>query len=204
MKLWLVRHARPLVADGTCYGALDVPADEQATRAAAQSLASLLPAGARVWTSPLRRCLQLADALGYGQGQNQGSATAEPRLAEMDFGAWEGRPWTDIGEAALSAWTADFPRHRPGGGESVCLFMERVARALDDARADRHAHPAEAAHPVWITHAGVIRAVRLIASGVRRIESASQWPRDEIPFGACVCVTLPEEAGAAPVQQQRP
>ena len=29
-RLWLVRHAAPLVAPGTCYGALDVPADAQA------------------------------------------------------------------------------------------------------------------------------------------------------------------------------
>ncbi|MBV8617950.1 MAG: phosphoglycerate kinase, partial [Curvibacter sp.] len=26
-RLWLVRHARQLIAPGTCYGRLDVPAD---------------------------------------------------------------------------------------------------------------------------------------------------------------------------------
>jgi hypothetical protein len=46
MRLWLVRHAAPLVEAGTCYGALDVPADAQATQQAAQALAQALPPGA--------------------------------------------------------------------------------------------------------------------------------------------------------------
>ena len=31
MKLWLVRHAQPLVDAGVCYGRLDVAADPAAT-----------------------------------------------------------------------------------------------------------------------------------------------------------------------------
>src|SRR5690606_10781153 len=42
-RLWLVRHAAPLVSPGTCYGALDVPADAAATQAAAVRLAAALP-----------------------------------------------------------------------------------------------------------------------------------------------------------------
>ena len=42
-RLWLVRHAAPQVAPGTCYGALDVPADPAATQAAARRLAAALP-----------------------------------------------------------------------------------------------------------------------------------------------------------------
>jgi alpha-ribazole phosphatase len=36
---------------------------------------------------------------------------------------------------------------------------------------------------VWITHAGVIRAARLIASGKRRVAQASEWPVDAPGFG---------------------
>ena len=39
MKLWLVRHAKPLVDEGVCYGASDLDADPEATLAAAQELA---------------------------------------------------------------------------------------------------------------------------------------------------------------------
>ena len=63
MRLWLVRHATPLVAAGTCYGALDVAADAQATQQAALALARALPPGAVLRSSPLQRCTQLAAAL---------------------------------------------------------------------------------------------------------------------------------------------
>ena len=59
-RLWLVRHAQPVVAAGTCYGALDVPADAAATQVAAQRLAQALPAGAAAHYSTLQRCELLA------------------------------------------------------------------------------------------------------------------------------------------------
>ena len=42
MRLWLVRHAQPLVAPGVCYGATDMPADVDATSQAAQALVDRL------------------------------------------------------------------------------------------------------------------------------------------------------------------
>jgi alpha-ribazole phosphatase len=56
MKLWLLRHAQPLVDSGVCYGALDVAADEAATHVAAQGAAQALPPDLLVWHSPLQRC----------------------------------------------------------------------------------------------------------------------------------------------------
>jgi len=53
MTLWIARHALPLVAPGVCYGALDVPAQEEATQAAARGLATALPVGLVVRVSPL-------------------------------------------------------------------------------------------------------------------------------------------------------
>jgi alpha-ribazole phosphatase len=55
VKLWLVRHAQPLVASGVCYGATDLAADPQATLQAAQVLALTLPKGAAVSSYPLQR-----------------------------------------------------------------------------------------------------------------------------------------------------
>ena len=37
MKLWIVRHAKPLIESGVCYGALDVAADAPHTLQAASS-----------------------------------------------------------------------------------------------------------------------------------------------------------------------
>src|SRR6185369_16214932 len=63
MRLWLVRHARPLVPAGLCYGSLEVAADDDETRVAAQRLAQVLPPSVSVLVSPRQRCAQLAQAL---------------------------------------------------------------------------------------------------------------------------------------------
>ena len=45
MKLWLARHAAPLIDSGICYGSLDVEADEAATQSSARALAAALGRG---------------------------------------------------------------------------------------------------------------------------------------------------------------
>jgi len=174
MTLWLVRHAQVLLASGTCYGALDVAADLEATQQSAASLAAVLPAGAQISTSPLQRCERLAQAL-IGLRPDLTLQT-DVRLQEMNFGAWEGRRWSDITRSDFDAWMADFAGHAVGGhGESVRAVMARVAQAFDELPAG----PAT----VWITHAGIIRAAQLLAGGIREVTRADQWPPDGVACG---------------------
>ena len=181
-----MRHAAPLIAPGVCYGALDVAADARATQATAVRLAAALPPGACVRSSTLQRCEQLAKAV---QGlQPDFIIKRDARLTEMNFGRWEGLSWDAIGPAALKAWTDDFGRHAPGGGESVSAFMQRVAAAFDETCTAL----APGQDAVWITHAGVIRAVDLVARGVRCVTSAAQWPLGAPDFGAWRTLTLPD------------
>lgn len=185
-KLWLVRHATPLIAPGVCYGALDVAADVHATQAAAEQLAAALPPHACVWSSTLQRCEQLAQAV---QGlQPDLIIKSDARLREMNFGRWEGLSWNAIGPAALKTWTDDFAHHAPGGDESVGAFMQRVAAAFDETCTAL----APGQDAVWITHAGVIRAVDLVAHGVRSVTRAAQWPLGAPDFGAWRILTLPD------------
>ena len=176
MKLWLVRHATPLVPPGTCYGQLDVAADATATATAAQALARALPAEVRLRASPLRRCEQLALSL---QGLRPDLAyTTDARLAELDFGAWEGLRWDAIAPTAYDAWTADFAHYRPGGGESLAALLERVQDALAAARSG-------GAEEAWITHAGVARCVHwLLQTPAGTWPSASDWSMPAPSFGA--------------------
>ena len=175
MKLWLARHARPLVAPGVCYGALDVAADALATQAAAERLAATLPRGMVVYSSTLQRCEQLAQALSALRPDLIQKSDA--RLREMDFGQWEGQTWEAIGQSALDAWTADFAHYRPGGGESVHGFMQRVGAAWD-------AIDAIGPQPtLWISHAGVARACSLLAAGVRSLSRSDQWPKAAPGYG---------------------
>lgn len=182
MKLWLVRHAEVLAAPGLCYGASDLPADPAATQAAAQRLAARLPAGSALHTSPLQRCELFAQALQALRPDL--ILKTDARLREFDFGRWERRPWADIARAEFDAWLADFAHVRPGGdGDSVAALMARVAAAWDDWRASGR-------DAVWITHAGVIRAARLLQRGVRLPASAADWPGEALAFGQATVIAV--------------
>ncbi|RZJ52116.1 MAG: phosphoglycerate kinase [Acidovorax sp.] len=180
-RLWLVRHAQPLVAPGTCYGALDVPADPAATQAAAARLAAALPAQARVHHSTLQRCEQLAHSL---QALRPDLASnPDARLVEMDFGAWEGQAWDTIAREEIDAWTASFASYRPGGGDNLASVLQRVAAALDAhgspaASLATHAPSASSTVPdvVWITHAGVIRCVAWLRGHGSALPRSDEWP----------------------------
>lgn len=180
MKLWLARHAQPLVAAGVCYGATDLAADPGATFQAAQALAQVLPNGLVMRASPLRRCQQLAQALQTLRPDL--TCAADARLKEMSFGCWEGRRWDTIPQEAYDDWMRAFADHRFGGQESVSEFIQRVAQVWDAAQA-------QAQDTVWISHAGVIRVARLLAQGVRQIELAAQWPKDAPAFGQWCVIT---------------
>lgn len=184
--LWLVRHARPLVAADCCYGRLDVAVDPQATRQAARSLHQALAAlqqGCVIRHSPLRRCEQLALAL---QGLDASfTSMADARLLEMDFGHWEGRHWDAIGEEAIAAWADDLALHAPGGGESLAHMLARVNSALQDARAE------SAEHIVWIAHAGVARCVQWLLGHGAALPHSTQWTLPAPRYGQWMRVGLP-------------
>ena len=176
MKLWLLRHAPVDAAAGLCYGATDLSCIAGRTEAVAAAIAPLLPADIAVHSSPLQRCATLAAAVAQAR-PDLPPPNLDPRLAEMNFGAWEGRPWDAIARTDFDAWTADFAQARAGAhGESTSLFMARVGAAWDDWLRSKH-------DALWVTHAGVMRAVLLLQRGVRCPATADEWPRQPIAFG---------------------
>jgi alpha-ribazole phosphatase len=184
--LWLQRHA-PVVADpGLCYGTTDLEAQADATLDAARRIAPLLPAGTLLCSSPLRRCVALADAIAALRPDLP--VRRDARLAEMDFGAWEGRPWAAIPREDFDAWTTDFADLRVGThGESVRAFMSRIAAAHDE-------WLAQGRDTLWVTHSGVLRAVTLLRRGVRCPAAAGDWPGGEMPFGGWLAFEHPSSA----------
>ena len=172
--VWLVRHAQPLIATGVCYGATDMAADEAGTRESAAVLAEALPPGTQVLSSPLRRCVQLTDELLRLRPDLH--ATTDARLAEMNFGTWEGWRWDDIPKPAIDQWNAQFGSWRFGGHESVQELVDRVAGVWQQRDPEQ---------PVaWITHAGVIRAAMLLSSGTTTVKRSDQWPTRAFAFGS--------------------
>lgn len=183
MKLLLVRHARTTAVDGFCYGRTDVSVRPEVTRAVAESVAPLLPAGVPLTCSPLSRCADLARTL-IDLRPDLGAPQTDPRIAEMDLGEWEEQLWSAIDPAELDAWARDFAdTHAGRSGESTRQFLLRVGEAFDAWRAGGR-------DAVWITHAGVIRAAWLLRDGIRAIERSDQWPGQTIAFGECVTIEL--------------
>ncbi|MEO0623050.1 MAG: histidine phosphatase family protein [Pseudomonadota bacterium] len=149
-RLWL-RHPRPAVRPGTCYGRLDV-AEGQGAAAETAAALTATPVTTLVLASPARRCRRLAERLAARDGV---PLRFDPRLLELDFGRWEGRAWDAIPRSESDPWAED-PWHRaPPGGERFADLYDRVAAALDAA-------PCGTA---LVCHAGPIRAARMILGG---------------------------------------
>lgn len=181
VKLHLVRHPRPDVEAGLCYGASDVAVSEtELARVHAALAAAGLPAGLPVLASPLRRCADLARRLAPHR------LRFDPRLAEMDFGSWELQRWDAIARDAIDAWAADLLHYRPGGGENVLDVAYRVAGFVADLRLELGAE----AEAIVICHAGTIRLLSAMRAG-RTVEAAAllaaRHPHD-IGYGAVVSV----------------
>ena len=108
--------------------------------------------GMRIVTSPLARCVETAALIGAPK------AVREERLAEMRWGAWEGRRLADLRAelgAEMSANEARGWDFRPAEGESPREVLARVRTWL-----------AELTEPTLaVTHRGVIRAVYAHAAG---------------------------------------
>ena len=189
MRLWLCRHAPVLLDAGICYGTTDVQADPEGTQLAAQQLAQVLPAGCPVWASPLTRTRQLADALSALR-PDLGSVVWDARLQEMDFGHWEMHAWDSIGQPAVDEWVSNFA-HRPvGGAESTQDVVNRVEAALAQAISQLSARankPSTAQDMVWVTHAGVIRAVQFLLNRTQAGDvTLADWPKQAPkPGGYC-------------------
>lgn len=150
MQLYLIRHPAPQVAAGVCYGRSDLPLAHDVAAAAARILPQL-PPHLPLYTSPLQRCRQLADAL-------HATPRSDPRLQEMDFGAWEMLPWQQIQREALDGWAADPLGYCPPQGETVAQLQQRVLAFIADQRGVERA--------VLVTHAGVMKVIVGLARGL--------------------------------------
>lgn len=160
MELILIRHPRPAAAEGICYGRSDLAVPDQDLDSVYAALsASNLPGDAPVFSSPLRRCADLARRLSP-------TPVFDANLAEMDFGTWELRGWADIPRTEVDAWAADLPGYRPGGGETVRDVARRVAAALDAIGT------CGAPRAVVVCHAGTIRLATTLARGMLPDEAA--------------------------------
>ena len=153
MDLYLIRHTRPQVLDGVCYGHADIdvaPSFNEDFEILKNKLNAIKPAG--ILSSPLQRCLKLADAT--ATHLNSATVTQDSRLMELNFGDWELQPWSDIPQGIVGEWTEAHIRHTPPNGESYQDLHLRAKSFLEEV-SEKHKDEAVIA----FTHAGVIRAL---------------------------------------------
>ncbi len=110
---------------------LDISINEEGRREA-QALGHRVAGIAfdRVITSPLFRARETAEIIA-----GKAAVEADPRLREMDYGAWEGRTYAEIDQADRAfrrEWEASPDQLSCPGGESGLDVAERVRAFLRD------------------------------------------------------------------------
>jgi broad specificity phosphatase PhoE len=131
LTLTLVRHASTALNEQRRYqGRTDPPLSERG-RAEAAALRARLE-GERfdaVVRSDALRCAETAELILPGV-----AVLPDPRLREMDFGAWDGMTYEQClarDAALLEDWIADPTRTCPPGGEPFAVFARRVDQLVD-------------------------------------------------------------------------
>ncbi|MDD5580903.1 MAG: alpha-ribazole phosphatase [Methylobacter sp.] len=148
MDIYLIRHTKTATGKGLCYGQSNVELADSFSEEALQLKQKLpeLKPGSLVFSSPLTRCLQLAETF-------SNSVVSDVRLLELDFGDWEGMRFDALKPDVLLQWTDNFVHLAPPKGESftdLCLRAENFWQDL---------LTYETEQVLVITHAGVIRAL---------------------------------------------
>ena len=174
MRVFLIRHPRPAVAPGVCYGVSELELAEDALDCAAH-LRKLLPAHLPLFSSPLRRCRQLAEAL-------HDAPRYDGRLREMDFGQWELRSWAEIPRSELDAWAAAPLSYAPPGGESVGALQARVTAFLVERGGAGDENFAV------VTHAGVMKILAAQLQGLAQ----ESWFKLSFGYGELTLLEAPD------------
>jgi broad specificity phosphatase PhoE len=186
-RLLLIRHGEtPWNADGRWQGHGD-PSLTAEGRAQADRLARALhgaaqPRWTRVITSDLARAHQTAVAVANLLAL---PIDIDPRLRELDVGAWSGLSRSEIerqDRETLVAFERGEPTIRPGGGESRIEIRERTHEFVSDL-----ANRLSGENVIVVTHLGVIRAL---------VPGAEPGNADRIEVVA-------EELAARPVDRHR-
>jgi alpha-ribazole phosphatase len=148
----VLRHPRAL-QPGLCAGRFELPVEDPRPRVQALAFELRAHSLARIYSSPASRCRVLAGLSAEALGL---PLHIDGRLAELDFGEWEGRTWDAIvtlDQERYESWSHDWQQASPPGGESIVDLERRVAAFVDTL-------PQEAV--LLVTHAGPIRAMKVL------------------------------------------
>lgn len=150
MEIYLIRHTKPDIDKGICYGQSDILLADSFGEEL-KSLHTRLKSSLNIiYTSPLQRCHLLAKELSLSHG----NIIINDNLKELNFGKWELQPWSEIKSAELNPWMADYVNTKCPDGESYHQLARRINKVWESILTKAHKTPLGI-----ITHAGPIRAL---------------------------------------------
>lgn len=127
LTLYLLRHTAVAAGwQGRCYGRAEAGLSAEGCAAARAIAAGWQAPVAQLISSPARRARLLAGLLAR---QLSLPLRIEPRLAERDFGGWEGQRWDAVFQAtgnAMDGMITAPSRFRPDGGETTAELAARA------------------------------------------------------------------------------
>lgn len=175
MKVTLIRHTSVDVPTGVCYGQTDVPLkdsfEEEASAVAGTIENETFD---KVFTSPLSRCIKLADYCGFRDAER------DDRIKEIHFGEWEMQPYNEIKDSRLETWFDDYINTLAPEGESFQMQYDRVADFLNSLKQSGYTHVGVFAH------GGVLLCAQIYA-GILSIQDAfGALP----PYGGIVTIEV--------------
>lgn len=155
MEVYLIRHTTPAIEKGLCYGQADIPL-AKTFHTEKEILLDLLPGHVdAVYSSPSKRCHQLACCIAAIP-----SIITDTRLMEMHFGDWELKKWEELEKDLLNTWMNDFVTVKVPNGENFVDMDTRVQNFIRELTQTNHQRVA------IITHAGVIRCFVAYVLGI--------------------------------------
>lgn len=174
MEVYLVRHTETVCEKGICYGQSDVELLEPYIQKF-EIIKSQIPTGASVYSSPLIRCVKLANHIA------EAPIITDARLMEMNFGDWEMQNWDAIPVDDLTPWMNDFVNVQVPSGESFVDLHDRVLDFLESKlQKDR------SGAIVVVAHAGVIRSILCKITGLPLKEAF----QNKVDFGSVIKIEL--------------
>jgi alpha-ribazole phosphatase len=178
MEIYLIRHTRPNINRDTCYGQADIDVVES-FHEEAKCIREYLPEHIeKVYSSPLKRCRQLAEHL-----FPEHHIHFDDRLKEINCGDWELKLWNDIDQDLLKQWMADFANVVIPGGESYTQLYERAKAFFNSL----YMGPKSVA---IVSHGGVIRSILSFIENVALMDSFKTF---SLFYGCVVRVEVRED-----------
>lgn len=154
VEIHLIRHTPPDIQPGVCYGQTDLSLAKDYLQEFHKILNRIDLTNSAIYSSPLQRCLQLAEFL-LQNGEppllnptQDSKIFQDSRIQELNFGQWEMKPWDEIPREELDPWAEDYVNIAPPQGESLYTMRTRVLDFIQELPDTKN---------ILVTHAGVIR-----------------------------------------------